>query len=254
MEYNYTELMVCSAAREIKDGDKLLVGVGFPYVAAILAKMMHAPNLCILFELGVYDSQPIDPSIGAADPRSWYRATKFSGFLEVIGMIVHRGRLDCGVLGALEVDQYGNINSTQLTQNGKIKHFNGSGGANDIATLGKSTLVVSKHDKRKLKETIEYITSPGFLQGGTSRRDAGIKGGGVSRVITDKAVFSVEETTKRLKLLSIHPGITAENIIENTGFAVDVKDVPLTTPPSETELKLIREVIDPQGLYTGEKK
>ncbi|MDR3270571.1 MAG: hypothetical protein LBT32_03530 [Peptococcaceae bacterium] len=249
MEYSNDEIMVCAAAREIKDGDRILVGIGMPHVAALLAKSMHAPNACILFECGVFDSLPVDPSVGAADPRAWFRAPKFDGFLGVIGQIVHSGRLDCGVLGALEVDQYGNMNSTQVTINGKLRHFNGSGGANDIATLGKSTIVVTKHDKRKLKESIEYITSPGFLEGGSSRAAAGVKGGGVSRVVTDKAIFGIDETTKRLKLLSIHPGNTPQDIIDNTGFAVDVAGVPETAPPAAEELRMIREVIDPDHIH-----
>ena len=250
MEISYKEFMVCAAARELKDGDRLLIGVGLPYVAAIMAKMTHAPNLYILFELGIFDSTPIDPSVGASDPRSWYRATKFSGFLDVIGMICHAGRLDVGLLGALQVDQYGNMNSTLIKQGNIIRHLNGSGGANDIASMAKKTIIIAQHEKRKLVESIDYITSPGSLEGGDSRAKAGLKGGGVSRLITDKAVFGIDPASQRLKLLSIHPGISPQDIIDNTGFTVDVEGVPWTTIPMDEEIKLIREVIDPQRIYT----
>lgn len=252
MDFTYSELMVSSAAKELKYGDRVLIGIGLPYVAAVLAKMTHAPGLYILLELGTFDSSPIDPSVGSADPRSWYRSTCFGGFLEVMGMIGHRGRMDIGLLGALEVDRFGNINSTLIKQQDKIRHIAGSGGANDTASLAKGFVVIARHEKRKLKETVDYITSPGFLRGGNTRTESGLRGGGLTRLITDKAVFTVDDDSKALKLLSIHPGISPEEIIINTGFAVNVEGVPATAPPTSEEIRLIREVIDPARMYTSE--
>jgi glutaconate CoA-transferase subunit B len=253
---NFTnmELMVTCAARGLKDGNKVLVGIGLPYVAAVLAKLTHAPNLCMLMELGCFGSSPIDTGVGAADPRSWYNATRFSSLIETLGMIAHRGRLDVGLLGALEVDEFGNVNSTQLNiGGGRIRHINGSGGGNDTASLAKMTIVIARHEKRKLKKRVDYNTSPGHLQGGTTRSEAGLKGGGIGLLITDKAVLVPDEVTKRLKLQSIHPGITPEEVINETGFEIDVTGVPETPAPTMEEVRLIREVIDPTGIYTGRK-
>jgi glutaconate CoA-transferase subunit B len=251
-DYSPSELMAVSGARELKDHQIVAVGIGLPVVASLLAKQSHAPNMTILFELGVIDPEPIDNGVGLADPRVWYRSKTFSSFVDILGMVLHKGRVDVGFLGGLEVDRFGNLNTTLVGDpKGKFKHMIGSGGANDIASSANKTIIIIRHEARKLRKTISFITSPGYLSGGDSRRKAGLIGG-PDRVITDKAIFGFHPETKQMTLLSIHPGNTLDDVLGTMGFKPDVsKPLPFTEPPSTEQLRLIRENIDPQRMYVG---
>jgi len=242
--------MVAAGARELQDGQLVVVGLGIPQVAAALARRTHAPRLRALNEIGLVDDQRVEHGVGNADPRHWYRSAIF---IDVMGTILHRGLVDVGFLGALEVDQYGNANATHvLREDGTLRRFGGGGGANDVASLAKRTIIIIRHERRKLVERIAHNTNPGFLAGGTSRERAGLRGGGPWRVLTDKAVFGFDETTRRLKLLSIHPGVSHAELRESTGFPLDIPpDCPVTPAPTEEELRLIREELDPHRLYTS---
>jgi glutaconate CoA-transferase subunit B len=226
--------------------------LGLPVVASFLAKQTHAPNMTMLFELGVIDSEPIHAGVGLADPRVWYRAKVLSSFVDILGSILHKGRVDVGFLGGLETDQYGNLNTTLIGDpRGKFRHMVGSGGANDIASSAKRNIIIMRHDARKLKKTISFVTSPGYVTGGESRAKAGLSGG-PSRVITDKAIFGFHPETKQMMLMSIHPGNTIEDVVGTMGFAPVVpQDVPYTEPPEREQLRIIREVIDPRKMYMG---
>jgi glutaconate CoA-transferase subunit B len=206
----------------------------------------------MLFELGVIDPQPVDQGVGLADPRVWYRANVLSSFVDILGAILHKGRVDVGFLGGLEIDEYGNLNTSLVGDpKGKFRHMTGSGGANDIASCAQSTIIIMRHEARKLKKQISFITSPGYLTGGDSRREVGLQGG-PSRVITDKAIFGFHPENKRMMLISIHPGNTLEDVLGTMGFAPIVpQQVPFTEPPTKEQLRLIREVIDPQRMYMG---
>ena len=193
--------------RELHDGEVVVVGIGLPQVACLLAKRTHAPTLTPLLEIGVANMHPKDTPVGLADSRIFYRATCWSGFLDVMGMNLHRGVVDVGFLGALEIDRYGNINTTLLKdESGKVRYFNGSAGGNDVASLAKRVIVIMRHEKRKLPHAVAHLTSPGFV-GGKSREELGLRGGGPHRVITDKAVLGFDSDTHSATLLSLHPGI-----------------------------------------------
>jgi len=251
-DYNPSELMAAAGAREIKDREVVAVGLGLPVVASFLAKQTHAPNMTMLFELGVIDPEPVHAGVGLADPRVWHRAKVLSSFVDILGSILHKGRVDVGFLGGLETDQYGNLNTTLVGDpRGKFRHMVGSGGANDIASSAKRTIIIMRHDARKLKKTISFVTSPGYVTGGDSRAKAGLSGG-PSRVITDKAIFGFHPETKQMMVISIHPGNTIEDVVETMGFAPVVpKKVPFTEPPEKEQLRIIREVIDPRKMYMG---
>jgi glutaconate CoA-transferase subunit B len=251
-DYNPSELMAAAGAREIKDREVVAVGLGLPVVASFLAKQTHAPNMTMLFELGVIDPEPVHAGVGLADPRVWHRAKVLSSFVDILGSILHKGRVDVGFLGGLETDQYGNLNTTLVGDpRGKFRHMVGSGGANDIASSAKRTIIIMRHDARKLKKTISFVTSPGYVTGGDSRAKAGMSGG-PSRVITDKAIFGFHPETKQMMVISIHPGNTIEDVVETMGFAPVVpKKVPFTEPPEKEQLRIIREVIDPRKMYMG---
>jgi glutaconate CoA-transferase, subunit B len=252
MEFTPSELMAVSGARELEDRQVVAVGIGLPMVATFLAKRTHAPDMTILFELGVIDPEPIHTGVGIADPRVWYRAKVLSSFVDILGTILHRGRVDVGFLGGLEVDRYGNLNTTLVGDpKGKFRHMVGSGGANDIASCARKTVYIIRHEEHKLRETISFVTSPGYIDGGDSRAQAGLTGG-PSRVITDKAIFGFHPESRLMSIQSIHPGNTLEDVVATMGFKPHIPDrIPFTEPPTPEQLRLIREEIDPERMYVG---
>lgn len=252
MQIRATEIMAVAGARELKDGETVVVGIGLPQVACFLAKATHAPGLTLLLEIGVADMRPKDTPVGLADSRIFYRATCWSGFLDVMGMNLHRGIVDTGFLGALEVDRFGNINTTLSRQDGKLRYFNGSAGGNDVASLAKRVIVIMRHEARKLPMAVSHLTSPGF-PGGKRRADLNLRGGGPHRIITDKAVLGFDAATHTARLISLHPGISFDDVAANTGFPLHRPDAIAVTPlPSPEELRILRDEIDPKSVYLGQ--
>ncbi len=252
MDYTPSELMAVSGARELENRQVVAVGVGLPMVASFLAKRTHAPDMTILFEIGVIDSEPVHTGVGLADPRVWYRAKVLSSFVDILGTLLHRGRVDVGFLGGLEVDRHGNLNTTLIGDpEGKFRHMVGSGGANDIASCTRKTVYIMRHEARKLRETVSFITSPGYIEGGNSRAKAGLPGGPKS-VITDKAIFGFHPETKAMSIRSIHPGNTLDDVLATMGFEPRIPEqIPFTAPPTPEQLRLIRDEIDPDRMYIG---
>ena len=251
LEYSPFELMAVAGARELKDGEVIGVGLGLPVISSFLAKRTHAPNATILFELGVVDPEPLTVAVhGLSDPRIWYRAKVHTSFADMLGTVLHKGLIDVGFLGALEVDMYGNLNTTLLGDpKGKFRRFTGSGGGNDLASNAHRTVITIRHEARKLNEAVTFITSPGYLRGGDEREKLGLRGG-PSRVITDKAIFGFDPQSKRMRLESIHPNITLEDVLSNMSFKPIVPvDLPVTEPPTKEQIRLIREEIDPEKSY-----
>jgi glutaconate CoA-transferase, subunit B len=253
VEYAPYELMAAAGARELRDGEIVAVGLGLPVIATFLAQRTHAPNITILLELGVVDPEPLEVGVdGLSDPRIWYRAKVHTSFVDTLGAVLHRGIVDVGFLGGLEVDAYGNLNTTMLGDpKGKFRRFTGSGGGNDLASNANRTVITIRHEARKLNEAVSFITSPGYLRGNDERQRAGLRGG-PSRVITDKAVFGFDPVSKRMKLESIHPNTTLDEVLANMSFRPVVPDqVPFTEPPTAEQVRLIREEIDPGRAYEG---
>jgi glutaconate CoA-transferase subunit B len=250
-DFTASELMAVAGARELEDNQIVAVGIGLPVVASFLAKKTHAPNMTMLFELGVIDPEPIHDGVGLADPRVWYRAKVLSSFVDILGSVLHKGLVDIGFLGGLEVDQFGNLNTTLVGDpHGQFRHMVGSGGANDIASSAQNTIIIMRHEVRKLREKIAFNTSPGYLSGGNSREKAGLIGG-PRRVITDKAVFDFHPETKKMMVLTIHPGNTLDDVIGSMGFLPEIpKNIPFTEPPTREQIRIIREELDPQKIYT----
>lgn len=245
------EMMAVCGARALSDGEVVVVGVGLPQVAAYLAKKTHAPKLNILLEIGVIGPKPVESGVGIADPRLWYKGIRMTGFAEVLGMALHRGIVDVGFLGALEVDKYGNINTTRVATSKGFRHFTGSGGANDIASLAKRVVVIMRLDKRKFSSRVQYITSPGFLGGGGERKMVGLRGNGPHLIITDKAVFGFDNSSKEIRIISVHQGVSLDELRSEVGHLVKIDDhVPVTEAPTDDEIKMIRNEIDPDGIFT----
>ncbi len=248
--------MAAAAARALRDGERVLAGTGIPMVAATLAKYTHAPNLSILIEAGYAQAMPVHPFVGTADNRALYRATIFTTALDMNGMILHRGKVETGFLTGIEVDVYGNLNLTVVPswENPK-KRVSGGGGANDIASMTDRILIIMKHERRRFPEKVSHITAPGHINGPDGRKKAGLRGRGPEQVCSNLAVMGFEEESKRMKLISLHPGVTLDEVKENTQFELIIPDrIPTTEPPTGEEQGLIREVIDSSGFYTGWKE
>ncbi len=243
--------MAAAGARELTDGETVVVGIGLPQVACFLAKATHAPGLTPLLEIGVANMRPKDTPVGLADSRIFYRATCWSGFLDVMGMNLHRGLVDTGFLGALEVDRFGNINTTLSRQGDRVRYFNGSAGGNDVASLAKRVIIIMRHERRKLPLAVSHLTSPGFPEG-KSREELGLRGGGPHRIITDKAVLGFDRESRIARLISLHPGTSFDDVAANTGFPLNRPDDLAETPlPSPEQLRILREEIDPNSVYLG---
>jgi glutaconate CoA-transferase subunit B len=250
LKFNKEELMAFSASKEIKDGEVAIIGTGLPMIAAYLAKYTHAPNATLFFESGIIDPRPKDLAIGVGDFCLLTDCAKSTGLYYALSLL-QRGFVDLGYLGAAEIDQYGNINSTAIGDYFKPKvRLPGSGGANDIASLAHRTIVIIPHQKRKFPKKCHYITTPGYLDGPGEREKAGLRGKGPERVITNLAILGFDENTKRMKLESLHPGASIDDVIQNTGFELIIpSDIKETESPHPEELRLLREVIDPDSFY-----
>ncbi|MDI6707118.1 MAG: hypothetical protein HPY74_12120 [Firmicutes bacterium] len=250
MKFSTNELMAVTAARMLEDGQNIVVGLGLPQIATLLAKNTHAPNLNIIYEIGVINPESVDAGVGIADPRLWYKGEYFTSFIGSLGQILQRGLVDVGFLGGLQIDKYGNINSTLIRNGNDIKHFTGSGGAADIATFAKKTFIIMKHEKRKIVDAVDFITTVGYLRGGNSRSDQGMPMCSDMRVITNLCVFNFNNEERVLQLESIHAGVTGQDIWNNTGVHVSIPaEVKTTDEPTDEEIYMLRNKIDPERLY-----
>jgi glutaconate CoA-transferase subunit B len=166
-------------------------------------------------------------------------------------LLQQRGYVDYGFLGGAQIDQYGNLNSSFIGDPEKPKvRLPGTGGANDIASLASKILVAMHHEKKRFVEKVDFITTPGYLHGGTSREEAGLTVGGVHQVITHLGIFGFDKKTRKMQIEALHPGASMEEVRERTGFELIVpKDLPYTEPPAEEELRILR-ALDPDQRYT----
>ncbi len=253
-EYNSMELMITIAARTLEDGSVVVVGTGAPCAAAMLAQKTSSPNLIIMFEAG--GIAPILPSmpVSVGDSRTFHKGLMAATMNEIMENC-QRGIVDYCFLGGAQIDKYGNLNSTILGEDhSKPKvRFPGSGGANDLASLCWRTLVVTPQDKRRFVDKVDFCTTPGYLEGGNSRESAGLpQGTGPFRVITNIGIYGYHPETKEMMLLSLHPGSTINDIKENTGFEILIPEkYELTKEPSQEELEILRNDVDPQRYIIG---
>jgi glutaconate CoA-transferase subunit B len=248
------ELMIACAARLLEDGRTVAVGTGAPCAAAMLAQRTTAPNLVIFFEAGGVGPQLPTMPISVGDSRTFYRALMATSMADVMETC-QRGMMDYTFLGGAQIDAFGNLNSTMIgTDYARPKvRLPGSGGASDLASFCWRILVVTNHDRRRFAEKLDFLTTPGYLSGPGAREAAGLPPGtGPYRVITDLAVLGFAEDTRRMQVLSLHPGVTLQQVRASTGFALGVAE-PLhtTAPPTEAELQLLRDEVDPLGYVIG---
>jgi glutaconate CoA-transferase subunit B len=249
--YSSSELMIVNAARLLKNGDVVFVGVGQPNLACNLAKRTHAPDLVMIYEAGVIGAEPARLPLSIGDP------TLVSGALSVVSMYdifanyLQRGNVGVGFLGGAQIDKYGNINATFIGHDytqPKVR-LPGSGGAQEIAAWANRCYIMTPHQKRRFPEKVDFLTSAGYLEGQGGRRKAGLLGQGPVGVVTDIGYLQPDDSGE-LVLTALHPGKTAQEAIENTGWALKVTgNLSITESVTVQELKILREELDPTGIY-----
>jgi glutaconate CoA-transferase subunit B len=254
--YNLMELMVCVAARQLEDGKTAVIGTGMPLAAAMLAQKTKSPNLIILFEAGSVAPQLIKLPHSVADSYTMAGGLMHSSMDEIMSTC-QRGMVDYTFLGGAQIDMYGNLNTTMVgtdLQKPKVR-LPGSGGANDLASFCWKTLTITPHDQRRFVPKLDFLTTPGYLTGPGAREAAGLPPGtGPYKVITTLALMGYDPESKRMRVESLHPGVTVEDVRANTGFEMLFADpLPVTLEPTEQELHILRTEVDPEGLIIGKK-
>jgi glutaconate CoA-transferase subunit B len=252
MELTYTpsELMTINAARLLRDGDRVFVGVGLPNLACNLARRTHAPNLTMIYEAGVIGARPNRLPLSIGDPTLVSGAAAVCGMYDVFTLYLQRGNIDVGFLGGAQIDRYGNINATVIGdyQHPKVR-LPGSGGSMEMAAWAQRCYIITPHQKRRFPERVDFHTSAGFLDGKASRAAAGVRGGGPQAVVTDLGILEPDETGE-LVLAALHPNATLESARENTGWMLRVaENLRVTSSPSPEELRILRQELDPLGIY-----
>lgn len=253
VEYNSMELMICIAARLLKNGATVGVGTGAPCAAAMLAQKTRSPDLLVIFEAG--GIAPLMPSmpISVGDSRTFHKALMATNMSDVFEAC-QRGMVDYTFLGGAQIDAFGNLNSTVIGDYNQPKvRFPGSGGANDFASFCWNTIVMTPQNSKRFVKKLDFITTPGYLTGSLAREKAGLcPGCGPFKVITDLAVLGFDENTKYMQVENLHPGVTFEKVQENTGFVLGrAINIGQSEPPSQDELRILREEVDPEGYVIG---
>jgi glutaconate CoA-transferase subunit B len=247
------ELLAVMGARELRDNTTVFTGVGAPMMASVLAQRMHAPRLTMVIEGGIIGPmwKPGELPISTNEMRAAYRAQMLPAISDAF-LLAQRGFLDVGFIGGAQIDQHGNLNTSAIGGYARPKvRLPGSGGANDIISLCREVIILTVHEKRRFIERVDFVTSPGYLEGGDARRRHGLLFGGVSRVVTTLGIFGFEAQSRRMQLLALHPGATVEQVRDNTGFEVRVSpSLTTTTPPTDAELSILR-MLDPKRQFIG---
>lgn len=249
-EYTSPELLTINAARLLRDGDRVFVGVGLPNLACNLARRTHAPNLLMIYEAGVIGAQPERLPLSIGDPTLVSGALAVCSMYDIFAFYLQRGNVDVGFMGGAQIDRFGNINATVIGDYSHPKvRLPGSGGSMEIAAWANRCYLLTPHSKRRFPAKLDFRTSAGFLSGRAERRAANLRGGGMLAVVTDLGIMEPDESGE-LVLTALHPGATAEQARENTGWELKVVEQLRTTlPPGSEELRILREDLDPQGIY-----
>ncbi|MEK6986969.1 MAG: CoA-transferase [Candidatus Thermoplasmatota archaeon] len=247
-----SELMVTIAARELKDGESVLVGVGIPNLAANLAKRLHAPNLILIYESGTIGSNPSRMPLSIGDPCLVTGAKSVCSMYEQFAYYIQGGRIDVGFLGGAQIDKFGNINSTVIGSYAQPKvRLPGSGGACETASNVKKIIVITPHEKRRFIEKVDFVTSPGFLDGKARWETFKFQGGGPYAVITNLCTMKFDQVTGEMTLTALNPGVTIAQVQENTPWKLKVAERVEENPaPTKEELRALRS-LDPERIYLG---
>lgn len=247
--YTPSELMVCRAARELRDGEVVFVGIGLPNLACNLARRLHAPNLVLIYESGAVGAVPERLPVSIGDPSLVTDSLSVCSMADIFYNYLQGGRIDVGFLQGAQIDRHGNLNTTVVGDYAHPKvRLPGSGGACEIAINARRVVVIAPQSRRGFPERVDFVTSPGFLGGGDERARLGLPGGGPSIVVTDLACFGFEDGEMTLE--SLHPGVSLDEVRANLGWEPRARpDLATTAPPTADELRVLRDELDPQHLY-----
>ena len=256
-EFTEAEFMIAQCARLLEDQKTAFIGFGMPQVAAMLAQRLQAPQLVQVFEFGAIGPTPLTPFMRntMGGPSNCYRSIAWTSMNQIFAQ-AQVGLVDYGVLGATQIDLYGNINTTMLGDDyaRPKKRFPGSGGANEVASYCWKTIVIMMHERRRFVPRVDFITSPGYLDGSPGAREsAGLPAStGPWRVVTSKALFGFDADSRKMLLLGVLGGFTAEQILAEMELkplvATHVEEL---SPPTSRELRILREEIDPARTIIG---
>ncbi|HJT89563.1 MAG TPA: CoA-transferase subunit beta [Bryobacteraceae bacterium] len=242
--YTADEMMTIAAARMIRNGAVCFVGIGLPSAAANVARLTHAPDTVLIYESGTIGAKPPVLPLSIGDGELSETADAVVSIPEIFAYWLQGGRVDLGFLGAAQIDRFANINTTVIGDYHKPStRLPGAGGAPEIAASSKEVLITLRHNKRAFVEKLDFVTSGGHMQGGDSRERMRLPGKGPTAVITDLGILTPDPVTRELTLTSLHPGVKAEKVVENTGWALKVAPkLETTPPPTETELRALRDL------------
>lgn len=250
MEYTAKQMMAVALSRQVEDGKTYIIGTGLPLIGATLAKNTHAPNAHLIFETAIFEGNPQELPTGVSDLRLYRQAAvlwpqyRYFGFQS---LSPRTGAIDAGFLGGAQIDPYGNLNSTCIGDYAHPKtRFSGSGGANGIATYC-DTVIVMKHEPRRFVERVDYITSPGWIDGPDGRARRGLNAKGPRAVVTELGVLRFGPD-KRMYLAEYFAGVSPTEIQARTGFPLDISQAVEAAPPKETELDVLVNQVDPLHL------
>jgi len=249
-DYTSSELLTINAARLLRDGDVVFVGVGLPNLACNLARNTHAPNLVMIYEAGVIGAQPARLPLSIGDPTLVSGATSVCSMYDIFAFYLQRGNVDVGFLGGAQIDRYCNINATVIGNYASPKvRLPGSGGSMEIAAWANRCYIITPHQKRRFPESVDFRTSAGFLGRRAEREAAKLRGEGPQGVVTDLGIMEPDENGE-LMLTALHPGKTIEQVKENTGWDLKVAaELSTTEAPTNKELRILRDELDPERIY-----
>lgn len=251
MSYTAAEMMIVAAARALAGARTVFVGVGLPNIACNLARRTIAPDLELIYEAGVYGARPARLPLSIGDPTLVTGATAVMSQADLFGLYLQGGLVDVALLGGAQIDRFGNLNTTVIGDYAHPKvRLPGSGGACEIAANARRTFIIMRLTRRAFVERLDFITSPGHLDGGDSRQRLGLPGAGPDLVVTDMALFDFASPDREMQLIAVHPGVTIEQVREAVGWNLRLADhVTETPPPTPDELRVVREELDPEGIY-----
>lgn len=241
--YTDPELLCVTASRKLQDGQAVFAGVGLPLLAVALAQKTHAPQLTMVVEGGVIGGEVVPGRlpISTNEMRLAHRATMLPSITDTF-LLAQRGYLDVGFIGGAQIDRFGNVNTSIIGPLDRpTVRLPGSGGANDIVSLCREVVIVTIHEKRRFAPKVDFVTSPGFIDGGDSRAAAGLIFGRVSQMITNLGIFGFDPRTRAMRLEALHPNVTVEHVRDEIGFDLIIpQHVPTTEPPTDWELAILR--------------
>ena len=250
-KYTNTELMICVAARLFTDGTTCFIGTGIPMLAAMLASKTSAPNLIPVFEFGGTGAIMEELPIAVGEARTFHKGISALGICDTMET-AQRGFIDYGFLGGAQIDPYGNLNSVVIGDHDHPKaRLPGSGGGNDVGSHCWQTIAIMQHDARRFIPKVDFLTTPGYLSGPGAREKAGLpRGTGPMAVVSTLALMDYEPESYRMRLKALHPGVSVEQVKENTAFELIIpSQIGQNAPPSAEELRILRQEIDPTGFY-----